>query len=205
MRERRIESVVAGRIVRVSCRESRRWALRINFSGRASLALPYRPSNRARVCARAQRLTRMRAKFRRTTRDERAKKLKDRALLPGPFLFGRWRYRRARDLRVSGTLIRLRRLYRDAIPGSIIRLEAGSPTAGYHPREILLSTLANVASVVALFLGTAVGVSAVYFARSRCARRISVRFENKLWIRSISRFGRATTRFRRRRNSIALP
>lgn len=93
-------------------------------------------------------------------------KLKDRALLPGPFLFGRWRYRRARDLRVSGTLIRLRRLYRDAIPGSIIRLEAGSPTAGYHPREILLSTLANVASVVALFLGTAVGVSAVYFARS---------------------------------------
>lgn len=130
-----------------------------------------------------------RAKFRRTTEQETRgpKNLKDRALLLGPFLFGRWRYRRARDLRVSGTLIRLRRLYRDAIPGSITRLEAGSPTAGYHPREIRLSTLANVASVVALFLGTAVGVSAVYFARSPGARRISVRFQIKLWIRSSTR------------------
>ena len=131
--------------------------------------------------------------------------LKDRASLPGPFLFGRWRYRRARDLRVSGTLIRLRRLYRDAIPGSIIRLEAGSPTVGYHPREILLSTLANVASVVALFLGTAVGVSAVYLPRSSDARRISVRFEIKLWIRSRITFERAPTRFHRRRTVIGRP
>ena len=80
--------------------------------------------------------------------------------------------------------ILLRRLYRDAIPRSITRLEAGSPTAGYHPREIWLSTLANVASVVASSLGTAVGVNAVYLLPASYARRIVVRFRIKLWIRS---------------------